>query len=152
MKYKRKRVNNAITLEFILSLPRTTNEIGCWLYVGHLNNGYGEVTINRKRIYLHRVSAAVYLGLDINDDSVQVNHKTFCNNRACFNSEHVYVGTQTDNAKDLVITKTHRNIAKINCPKCGGRYRHEKRGTRYCRRCKNEKQNERHNAKNQSCA
>jgi hypothetical protein len=38
------------------------------------SNGYIQPEINHKHIYLHRVISAAFLGLDINDTNIQVDH------------------------------------------------------------------------------
>lgn len=80
---------------------------GCWLWTGcKLPTGHGQLTIKGKVYQAHRVSAYLWLGLDINNrfmgsrrDRSQVNHK--CQNASCFNPAHLYVGTQRENVMDI---------------------------------------------------
>lgn len=76
------------------------NPTGCWLYSESLTSGYGTFA----GIKVHRASAHIHLGLDLDDATVQVNHKTNCPNRNCWNPEHLYVGTQQQNALDQQVT------------------------------------------------
>lgn len=61
------------------------------------NKRYGMISFNDKMIPVHRISAMLYLGFDIKSAN-QINHK--CPNTRCFNPEHLYIGTQSDNMKD----------------------------------------------------
>jgi hypothetical protein len=79
----------------------------CWLAQGALRNGYGVVMVKYQSVYLHRLSAALYLGYTLEDITRQVNHKLFCPNKNCWNPEHLYVGTQEENMNDPHRGKTH---------------------------------------------
>lgn len=73
----------------------------CWLYDGYLNHhGYGECSFNNKTVKIHRLSAHLFLKLDLNDKSNQALHKKECPNRNCWNPEHLYIGTQANNMTD----------------------------------------------------
>jgi hypothetical protein len=72
---------------------RRITESGCWEYTGALNHaGYGVVQIGRGygTILVHRLIASDPVGCVLHT----------CHNPACFNPEHLYVGTQTDNTRD----------------------------------------------------
>ena len=61
--WKWKRANQHATLKF--------EKIDC---KPHKSDGYIYPQINNKRVYLHRIIAAAFLGLDINDLKIQVDH------------------------------------------------------------------------------
>jgi Autographiviridae HNH endonuclease len=70
---------------------------GCWEYQGARRAGYGIVNHDYTMQAAHRLSAHVFLGFDL-DSPMVVMHK--CHNRACFNPEHLRVGTQSENLYD----------------------------------------------------
>lgn len=75
----------------------------CWYWIGGDNaGGYGitEVKIFGFQKLVHRLSAYIWLNFDI-DSKFLVCHE--CDNPICFNYEHLFVGTDLDNIKDMII-------------------------------------------------
>jgi hypothetical protein len=72
---------------------------GCWLWTGYVNkgNGYGVLSHEGKPETVHRLSYQCYVG-DI-PPGMFVLHK--CDVRACFNPDHLMVGTHLDNMADM---------------------------------------------------
>ncbi len=72
----------------------------CWIRIGCTNyNEYDSISIGNKTILIHRASAFAYLGFVLNS-KLQINHKSNCSYKACFNYSHLYIGTQKDNMQD----------------------------------------------------
>ena len=83
----------------------------CWLWIGHRNrfNGYGYMRTNEgKHVLAHRASWALSHG-DI-PAGFSVLHK--CDNRLCVRPDHLFLGTQSDNVRDMVEKGRHRGRAK----------------------------------------
>lgn len=69
---------------------------GCWEWTaGYFNHGYGRIYDKTKALLVHRVSYACYFG---DPGELKVLHR--CDNKRCFNPEHLFLGTQDDNMKD----------------------------------------------------
>lgn len=118
---------------------RTTYKGECWCYTSSVNSttGYADMIIDGKLYGIHRLSAAIFLGLDLDDSALFALHKAECKYLNCWNPEHIYVGTHADNMRDL-----GERIRNSPCRKCGSlrryKYRVSKTGryVSYCLDCK----------------
>jgi hypothetical protein len=91
------------------------SETGCWEWLGAHTNGYGQIIIDQVVHKVHRLSAMMFLGYDPEFTYLQVLHR--CNNKRCWNYEHLYIGTDYDNAQDRVKagTSINQNTDKTYC-------------------------------------
>jgi len=82
---------------------------GCWNWTGcRNNNGYGKMRYLDKNEYVHRLSAHFYLKYALRSE-LKVLHR--CDNPACFNPKHLFIGTHADNMRDCVAKGRHRSSA-----------------------------------------
>lgn len=80
----------------------------CWKWTGKLaSNGYGLFVVRGDSYLAHRV--AYFIATGGLEDEKQVCHR--CDNPGCVNPEHLFLGTQSDNVKDML------NKGRQNPPK-----------------------------------
>ena len=83
-------------------LERQTTKIesGCWLFNGvKTKNGYGRIRINRRFEPVHRAAWEIFRGPI--PERMLVLHKCI-GQRNCWNPEHLYIGTNADNSRDMI--------------------------------------------------
>jgi hypothetical protein len=89
------------SLEERLLAKRKLTESGCWEFTGsYTNSGYGMIGIGKREegiILSHRASYQLFIGAI--PDGMYVLHT--CDNRKCFNPDHLFIGTQQDNMDDM---------------------------------------------------
>ncbi len=91
----------------LLSKRQVTPD-GHWIWTGTLHpNGYAQTSINYQNYWVHRLSAHVYLKLELDDKKQHACHKRECLRRDCFNPAHLYVGNARTNCDDKMAMGRH---------------------------------------------
>lgn len=89
----------------------------CWIWIGQRRNsdGYGGVKVpgTARNVSVHRISWELENGPVPN--GLLVLHK--CDNRPCVRPSHLFLGTQTDNMRDMVIKGRSSSIKGESNPK-----------------------------------
>lgn len=143
-----RKLRNDEDLKQVLLSRRTVTESGCWEWTGARHQfGYGLIRAGKPsgtrlaQISVHRLSAELWLGMSP-DSKLWVLHK--CHNPPCFNPEHLFVGTQSDNIRDAIAKgRPHPATLKKNQTHCkhGHEFtpentgRNTGTGTRICKQC-----------------
>ncbi len=74
-------------------------ESGCWVWVGGVNpQGYGGIKWKQKTYRVHRLSWEIFRGSI--PKNLHVLHR--CDITACFNPDHLFLGTDLDNSQDMI--------------------------------------------------
>jgi len=88
-------VSGPIVTRFWAKVDRK-DAVQCWLWTGATVRGYGELAVNRRPVYAHRLSWVIAHGTIPDNQSVL--HR--CDNPPCVNPFHLFLGTQKDNLRD----------------------------------------------------
>jgi len=93
------------TMDKIKKYSVLEKRTGCWLWVKSVNRfNYGQMSYKNKTTLSHRVSYCESNQLELSSiEGLSVLHK--CNNPSCVNPDHLYIGNQKENMKDMVISK-----------------------------------------------
>jgi hypothetical protein len=96
----------------------TISKNGCWIFTGVKDeSGYGRILVgsrkdgSRRSDRAHRVSYRIFRG---NIGNLCVLHS--CDNPACINPEHLFLGTKLDNSNDKINKNRHPNVAGAKNP------------------------------------
>ena len=114
----------------------------CWQWTGYKNSqGYGRIYIGRVSFPAHRIAWHLANNYAEPGDHL-VCHS--CDNPGCVNPDHLFLGTDSDNVKDMVDKSRHPAMTKTHCKK-GHKLdglsfdNRRKKKVRYCRQCRNGK-------------
>jgi len=115
----------------------------------HNGSGYRKVQCLRKRAYVHRLICEHFNKISVKNKVVM--HT--CDNPKCVNPDHLKVGTQLENVRDM-ISKNRNYKKEVNLCKKGHQlsiqnYKARPSGTKkYCRICVNQQRAEKRRLKN----
>ena len=70
---------------------------GCWLWKLSTKNGYGQISIDGRMVYTHRLAYVLFIG----PIPAGKNICHSCDVSRCNNPQHFFLGTQADNLQDM---------------------------------------------------
>ena len=138
-------IDRSLILRFANKISYLDN--GCWEWQGVTAAGYGKMRVKYKRVPAHRIAYQIFRG-DI-PEGMEIDH--LCRNTKCVNPMHIEAVTHTENVRRGI--GGINNKLKTHCPQ-GHEYIPSNvyllNGSRYCRRCRNERMQHKRAASRQS--
>lgn len=96
----------AILTEKLLNSSTLITETGCQIWLqGCTVDGYGILTHKRIKYLAHRLSYKLFKH-DVPNTKLVLHH---CDIRCCINPEHLYMGTDADNSRDMIARSRDRH-------------------------------------------
>ncbi len=87
---------------------------GCWLFTGTITDrGYGQIWFKNEPWYTHRLSMFLFKPEEYKE-SLMVLHT--CDIEKCFNPEHLFSGTGSDNKQDEIAKGRNWHSRQTHCP------------------------------------
>jgi hypothetical protein len=132
---------------FLIKVDKTDS---CWIWTANKDkNGYGRFKFERYPHPAHRFSYKLFKG-EI-PKGMLICHS--CDNPSCVNPEHLWLGSCSDNTRDMVSKNRHgKHMKSRTCCKNGHEYAvvgtfiyNGKRPKRECRECKRNAEKRRRN-------
>jgi len=100
--------------DHFLSQIKKNENTECWEWTGFLKGGYGYIRVNRKDFAVHRLMFERYKRPI--PKNVNVCHS--CDNTKCCNPEHLWLGTQQENIKDMINKKRDKKAFGTKHHRC----------------------------------
>jgi len=112
-----------------------------WIWTGRVgSSGYGLIRFHTKEVLIHRLSAHLFLGFNL-ESNLFILHKISCQDKRCWKPDCLYVGTHQNNMDD------YKSLNKcLNCNKEYDKIYKSKFGwptRRVCSSCANKKARDR---------
>jgi hypothetical protein len=111
-----KAARNVALQEFFFHHDYCRNPRSCWNWPKYKSaKGYGVIIYDGFKFSVHRLSFEHYKGLV--PKGLVIMHD--CDNPACFNPAHLFLGTHAENMQDMVRKGRHRHAPDPSVPAVG---------------------------------
>lgn len=134
--------DNIEDLKTYLTRNRIIDKNGCWIHPHKHRRGYAQVRYKESTYNASRLSAHIYHNLDLDDKSKEACHKDICRSKACWNPEHICVGSHYDNMQDAIKAGNHFSLENKNKTHCDNGHEFTSKntyirpnGNRTCKEC-----------------
>ena len=90
------------------------SENGCWVWQGGMKEEYGQFWYHGYNHFAHRISYILFIG----EIPTGYNICHTCDVKLCVNPLHLFLGTQSDNIRDMIAKGRRYDNSGENHPEC----------------------------------